>query len=386
MSKSALPRSVLVFALGTEGGIPLYVHHQAEELARRGIAVTMICPPDHPAPRDGLAYRQLRVLPRQPRGRGAAARIGRVLHLVRAHTLLLWWIARLRPSAVLLDAVSDFCAALWAAPHLLLAACGLPYFTTLHDPVRALWYGPVWFDRLSLWASYRMLAGALIHGDPPAGAYLPPHLALEVVPHGLFARHEPDRSAAELRAELDIAPDAFLLLSFGHIADRKNQHLLVEAVSRLPHVALVIAGPQMAQRNRPPQFYRDLAERLGCADRVRVLDRFIPDGEAAALFSAADAVALTYDGTFASQSGVLQMAAQWDKPVLASSGEGPLRETVEQHGIGVFIQPDSADAIVEGLGALGAGKGAYAGGFASLRQSASWSANIDGFLRLWRRV
>ena len=32
------------------------------------------------------------------------------------------------------------------------------------------------------------------------------------------------------------------VLSFGHIADRKNQHLLVEAVSRLPGASLVIAG------------------------------------------------------------------------------------------------------------------------------------------------
>lgn len=379
------PRSVLVFALGTEGGIPLYVHHQAEELARRGVAVTMICSPDHPAPRDGIAYNQRRVVPRQPQGRGGLAKVGRVLHLVWVHTLLLGWIARLRPSAVLLDAVSDFAAALWAAPHLMLSAGGMRYFTTLHDPVRGAWYGPAWFDRLSLWASYRMLSGALIHGDPPAGAYLPPHLALEVVPHGLFDRHAPDRSPAELRAELGIAPDAFLLLSFGHIADRKNQHLLVEAVTRLPQVALVIAGPQMAQRNRPPQFYRDRAERLGCADRVRVLDRFIPDAEAAALFNAAQAVALTYDGAFASQSGVLQMAAQWEKPVLASSGAGPLRATVARHGIGVCVEPDSVDAIEAGLGTLVAAPDAFVGGFAALREEASWSANIDGFMRLWHR-
>lgn len=197
-----------------------------------------------------------------------------------------------------------------------------------------------------------------------------------------------ERSAPpyDLRAKLRIPRDSFLLLSFGYIADRKNQHLLVEAVSRLPGASLVIAGPQMSRRNRPPEFYRELAEKLGCADRVHVVHAFIEDAEVPAYFAAADAVALTYDGGFLSQSGVLQIAGQWDKPVLASGGEGVLKDTIQKHDLGLFVTPDNADAVEAGLAFLMADRHDRSAGFAAFRDSASWAANVDGLLGLLREI
>lgn len=386
MSANSWPRRVLIFAPSVDGGIPHYTHNQAEELARRGIAVTMVCRPDHPWPQDKVSYRQIRRLTVPPGGRSVVSKALRVLNHVWTHYQLFWWVLRLRPSAVLIEANTEFYAALWAWPHLAASGLGLPYIMNMHDPVRGLWFGPKWFSRLSLWAAYRLLWGGLIHGDPPKGAYLPPWMKIEVVPHGLFGHLDAGEPPYDLRAELGVAADQYLLLSFGHIADRKNQQLLVEAVARVPGTVLVIAGPQLSTRQRPPQFYRDLASGLGCEGRVHVLDRFIPDEEVAAFFAAADAVALTYDGGFVSQSGVIQIAAQWDRPVLASSGPGPLRETVESYGIGIFVPPDSADAIESGLRQLMAAPGGREAAFASFRESASWRANIDGMLHLLHRL
>ncbi|WP_158241544.1 glycosyltransferase family 4 protein [Novosphingobium sp. TH158] len=384
MSEPPFPRRLLVFAPSVDGGIPHYTHHQAQELARRGVDVVVLTGKHNPWRQTN--YRQVRALTAVGPGSSILNKALRVINHVWIHYQLFWWILRLRPSAVLFEANTEFYAALWSWPHLLLNRLGLTYVMTLHDPVRGLWFGPKWFSRLSLWSAYRLLRGGLIHGDPPKGAYLPPWLQVESVPHGLFDHMAAASAPYDLRERLGIAREAFVVLSFGHIADRKNQHLLVEAVARIPGAALVIAGPQMSRRNRPPQFYRDQAASLGCADRVHVIDRFIPDEEAAAFFAACDIVALTYDSGFVSQSGVIQIAAQWDRPVIASSGAGPLQETVEGNGIGIFVEPDSSEAIERGLRQLMTDKTDRSAGYAAFRQNASWEANVDGLLRLMDRV
>jgi len=386
MSEQGWPRSILIFAPSVDGGIPHYTHHQAAELARRGIAVTMLCPKDHPWQGKTRGYRQIRALTSAPGGRSVWHKALSVLNHVWIHYQLLWYVLRQRPDAVIFEANTEFYGALWAWPHVLLARLGQIYVMTLHDPVRGLWFGPKWFSRLSLWSAYRLLSGGLVHGDPPPTTYRPDWLKIASVPHGLFDHMERSAPPYDLRAKLGIPGNSFVLLSFGHIADRKNQHLLVEAVSRLPGASLVIAGPQMSRRNRPPEFYRELAEKLGCADRVHVVHAFIEDAEVPAYFAAADAVALTYDGGFLSQSGVLQIAGQWDKPVLASGGEGVLKDTILKHDLGLFVTPDNADAVEAGLAFLMADRRDRSAGFAAFRDSASWTANVDGLLGLLRDI
>jgi len=38
--------------------------------------------------------------------------------------------------------------------------------------------------------------------------------------------------------------------------------------------------------------------------------------------------------------------------VLASAGEGPLKTSVEKFGLGLFVEPDNADAVAEGMRVL----------------------------------
>ena len=44
--RSALPKSVLVFAPSSIGGIGEHAHYQSLELARRGVAATVLCRAD----------------------------------------------------------------------------------------------------------------------------------------------------------------------------------------------------------------------------------------------------------------------------------------------------------------------------------------------------
>jgi len=87
-----------------------------------------------------------------------------------------------------------------------------------------------------------------------------------------------------------------------------------------------------------------------------------------------------------SQSGVLQLAAAWRRPVLASSGPGPLRDTVTEYGLGEFVEPDDLAAIVAGVQRLIARGPADTNSFARYDAASSWRANIDGLARLLQRL
>lgn len=385
-AQRAQPASVLIFAPVSRGGIPHYTHHQAQELARRGIAVTLLCRRDHPWAGRPRGYRMLPHLIGEPDGRGALRKLQRAAIHVLIHWQLLWHVLRQRPAIVLLETHTEFLALVWAPPLLVTRWLGTRYLTTIHDPVRAPLAGGALLSRASLGLFYRLVSGALIHADPPAAARIPSRLAIERVEHGLFEHLGPQPPVFDLRARLGIAADAFVVLAFGQVADRKNLHLLVEAVARVAGAVLVIAGAQASASDRPPAFYAGLAEQRGCNARVHVVDRYIRDEEVGAYVAAADALALTYASGFVSQSGIINIAAQWEKPVLASSGPGPLQETLRACAVGLFVQPDDAAAIAHGIERMMREPVATPEGFARLREQASWRANVDGLLRLVERL
>ena len=380
-----LPSRVLMYVVSVHGGITHHSHYQAEELARRGVAVTMLCSEAYPWPQADVAYRQMRVFPEIPRG-GLLARIGRFAAVIGNHWRLAWEIARQRPELVLLEANTEYFALLWVWPHLLLRALGVTYVANFHDPVRKVRYGSRWLHRLELGSLYATLRGGLIHGAPPAEAWIPRWIRMEVVPHGPFPHQAAGGVTFDLRARLGIPEGRFVLLAFGLITDYKNLDLLIEALAGTPGADLVIAGAAKTSGERPVQFYRDLAASRGVADRVHIVDQFIPEADVSAYFAAADAVALTYRREFVSQSGVLQLAVLWEKPILASSGDGPLRAAVTGYGLGIFVEPDDPAAITAGLQRLIADPPATAAAFARYNAAASWQANIDGLARLLRAL
>ena len=214
---------------------------------------------------------------------------------------------------------------------------------------------------------------------------LPARLKLAIAPLGGFDETARGAVTFDLRERLNINRGVFVLLAFGHLADRKNLDLLIKALPQVPGVDLVVAGEATSGSQRPAQFYRDLAEQSGVGRRVHFITGFIPDNDIPAYFDAADAVALTYNRAFVSQSGVLQHAVDWAKPILASSGPGPLRETVERHGLGVFVEPDDPDALAAGARNLMRDRPPPQN-FLRYRDLANWGVNVDCLLDLYGKL
>lgn len=111
---------------------------------------------------------------------------------------------------------------------------------------------------------------------------------LHVVEHGVdldLFRPPADREA--LHRELGV--EGPMVLSVGHLIDRKGHDFAIRAVAGLPGVTLMIAGDGPREGT-----LRALADRLGVADRVRFLGH-VDQARLPGLYGAADATALCSD-------------------------------------------------------------------------------------------
>jgi glycosyltransferase involved in cell wall biosynthesis len=376
-----MSRPVLLFSRSVDGGISEYMHAQGNELARRGLAVVMLAPRRFHAahPVRGYTTRALPAVPEGIRSRLLRRALFAVFAILNPF-ILAWQIVLLRPRFVLLDSMSELFAPLWAWPHRLLARFGgVRYVATLHDPVRERTLGTAWWHRWSLRAAYAPLSIGLVHDLAAAKkAGVPAHIRLVEVPHGIFPVAA-DGSGVDLRAALGIDPAAPVALSFGYVVDRKNLGLAIDALAAVPGLHLIIAGRRGSTQDRAPESYKALAEQLGVADRCHIVDRFIDDAELDALFRAADFLLMTYSGAFVSQSGVLHVAANWSRPVLASGGPGPMVETVRRYKLGEVVAPDSVEALAEGMRRMIGRSDSVAdrAAWQRFRDEASWARNVD---------
>lgn len=381
-STTRVPSKVVLLSRSVDGGIAEYMHAQANELARRGMAVTMLAPARFIAahPDRQYASRNIPAVPDSLQSRLLRRTLFALVTVWNMY-LLAFTVIRRRPAFVLFDAMSELLAPLWSWPHVLLSRWArVPYVATLHDPVRERALGPQWWHNLSVRAGYAPFSLALVHDLAAAQqAGVPARIRLVQVPHGIF----PVAAAApgiDLRAILGIPASARVALSFGYVVDRKNLPLAIEALEKVPDLHLVIAGRRGSLQDRPPAVYRDHAVALGVAERCHFIDRFIAGDELNALFRMADFILLTYSRSFVSQSGVLHVAANWGKPVLASGGDGPLIDTVRRLGLGIVVEPDNLAALVDGMQQMAAQPeedSANRLAWQAFRDEASWGRNID---------
>jgi glycosyltransferase involved in cell wall biosynthesis len=370
-------RPILVFLPSYKGGIASYASLQARELAQRGEAVLVLATKALGL-EEGENLRVRKVLWTVPRStkNGIMRRIGLIICILMNQLLLVINIVWHRPKLVLFDGYSELLAPLWIWPHVVIRrALGVCYAVTVHDPQRSRQFGPQWWHDLSVWAAYLPFSIGMVHGlDDAKRGWIPRHVKLVNVPHGIFS--VVTRDTSDLRVRLGIPVGDRVVLSVGYIADRKNVDLAIQAIASRPDLHLLVAGQQASSMDRPVRFYRDMATKVGVVHRVHFFERYIPDDEIGEFFCAADVILLTYRKDFVSQSGILHLAANWDKPVLASSGPGPLVETVRRYNLGVIVAPDSADELAAGLDRVFA-RDYPPLGWDTFRREASWKLNID---------
>ncbi len=173
-----------------------------------------------------------------------------------------------------------------------------------------------------------------------------PNAEILVHPHPVYDQYPEPVRVLPRRAALE-------LLFFGLVRPYKGLDLLLQAIAslRTRDLKLTIAGEVWRGMESIPL----LIDRLGIADRVELLDRYISADEAAVLFTRADAVVLPYRR--ATGSGVLALAYRYRRPVIAARVAG-LEELVEAGRTGLLVAPDSPTALAASIETLTAERAA----------------------------
>ena len=154
---------------------------------------------------------------------------------------------------------------------------------------------------------------------------------IHLIPYAIPLPKRPlEKAAARERLDLPAAP--FILLMFGTHRPEKDYETVFKAAELLPEqsVLLLFVGPVISGNDPAP-----VAERHPLVP-TRIVSRFVTDEEAAEWFAASDAVVLPYEDGFTRGSGVLLVACQYNRPVVATR-TGHLRDFVERHGTGVLF-------------------------------------------------
>ncbi len=136
-----------------------------------------------------------------------------------------------------------------------------------------------------------------------------------------------------------------VLLFFGFIRNYKGLNVLLEAMNGLSGdngYHLVIVG----EFYDDPATYRDRLEALKRRGQLTLVDRYVPNEEVPLYFSAADLVMVPY--LSATQSGVIQIAYAFLKPVVATT-VGGIPEVVTDGGTGYLVPPGDARAMAQAV-------------------------------------
>jgi D-inositol-3-phosphate glycosyltransferase len=172
---------------------------------------------------------------------------------------------------------------------------------------------------------------------------------VRLAPHPVYDYGDPDRprpTRDEARRRLELPVSARIILFFGFIKPYKGLVHLIDAAPRLRErygpdgVRIVIVGDVYGDR-------RPLLDRIaqgGARDIIRFCAEYVPDTEVESWFVASDLVALPY--VSATQSGIVQIAWNYDKPVVTTR-VGGLPEVVRDGVTGFLVPPGDAAALAE---------------------------------------
>lgn len=374
------PPKILIYAPAPAGGIAEHVYYQAIALQEEGVEILCL------ASRSFLAGRLLpfsckRVLadPVQSDGRRFRRIAATAVRVVWNELLLAREVVRWKPHVVLLDSFREYLSPFWVWPQIGLAKLGWCHFAAnLHDPIRDYLLGPAWFHHLSIKLAYVPIEFGIIHQQLPRSGNVPKHVRLIEAPVGLYEiRKESDD--IDFRTRWGVRDGHRVFLCFGYLRNNKNLEAVIEALVHFPTTFLVILGSPASGRDHGVSYYKARALDLGLENRTYMAETFIPDAQIGGIFGASDFVVLLYAKSFVSQSGVLNIAASLKKPVLASSGDGPLREAVTKYQLGVFVDSCSQADIQRGIAQL-LSFDVEGARWAEYSESASWRTNARAIL------
>jgi glycosyltransferase involved in cell wall biosynthesis len=125
-----------------------------------------------------------------------------------------------------------------------------------------------------------------------------------------------------------------------------------------------------------PEKYRAALDALKTQGQLTLVDRYVPNEEVGVYFSAADLVIVPY--LSATQSGVIQIAYDFLKPVVATT-VGGIPEVVDDGGTGYLVPPGDAPAMAAAVRRYfdTANRGQFENRIAAENEKYSWERMVE---------
>ena len=165
------------------------------------------------------------------------------------------------------------------------------------------------------------------------------------VPHPVYEIFGNPYTREQAREYFSLKPDDKVILFFGYVRKYKGLHYLIQAMPAIREqmdVKLLIAGEFYDDREK----YLEQIEQLNLQNVVSVFDDYIPNEHVGFYFNAADIVVLPYAS--ATQSGIIQIAYNYDKPVITTN-VGGLPEVVEEGKTGFIVPAEDVESLTAAI-------------------------------------
>ena len=136
-----------------------------------------------------------------------------------------------------------------------------------------------------------------------------------------------------------------IILFFGLVREYKGLDILLKAMNLIkqnPDVKLVIAGEFYQEKI----IYDNLIKKYQISESIFIIDKFIDSEEVKYYFSAADAVILPYKD--ATQSGIVQVAVNFGKPLIGSN-VGGLGEIIKNGYNGYLVEKNNPEELANAI-------------------------------------
>lgn len=198
-------------------------------------------------------------------------------------------------------------------------------------------------------------------------------------PHPLFDNFGEAVSKTMACDHLRLDPAHRYILFFGLIRDYKGLDILLEAlhfpIVKQHRVKAIIAGEYYGGQDR----YEKIIEQYQLRDQIIMHTHYIRDEDVKYYFSAADVIVQPYK--HATQSGVTQIAYQFDKPMIVTD-VGGLPELVPHGEAGLVTTPEG-EAIAKAIDAFFNGDPhRFDSGIKAQKARFGWNKLVDQFLKL----
>ena len=371
---SSPPLKVCVVEFLGHGGLVHYAYQMCSALSADGVDVELITDRDYELesrPHNFPVVKILNLWNPRPRGKiewkdGLPAKSARIFRRAnraasyyRAWVVLIRYILKNRPDIVQFGEIrfaTDF------FPLASLRAAGIRLADVCHniapfnidaaskDVLKTTPFYQRAFSRI-----YKLFDVIFVHSEVNRSEFLKLYggdsNAICVIPHGnegLFTVGEQSGNEDDLRKRLNIPLNAPIALFFGTLTKYKGLEVLIEAfrkvISALPDARLVIAG--FPNPDVDVEHLKKQIREYDLDSSVIFHLEYVPVEDVAAFFEISDVVVLPYLMIF--QSGALQIAYSFGKPVVATS-VGGLKEAVEEGRTGLLVPPRDASALAKAI-------------------------------------